>query len=103
MSFIVYPAMISVAVLFAAGIYLMLSSETQRIVFGFLLFSNAINLAILSASGLPVDAGPPLLPSRLPMTDPLPQAFILTAIVIGLGTAAFLLAMVIRLQRGDSK
>ena len=85
-----------VAVLFATSIYLMLSRNTQRIAIGFIILSNGVNLLVLSSAGLPDGAVPPLVAEGaegLAYADPLPQAFILTAIVIGLGTAAFLLAM----------
>jgi multicomponent Na+:H+ antiporter subunit C len=89
---------IVVTVLFTASIYLMLSRNTQRVVIGFIILSNAVNLLVLAASGVPDNAVPPLVDSAMvgPYMDPLPQAFILTAIVIGLGTAAFLLAMAAR-------
>ena len=87
-------------VLFAAAVYLLLSWDLQRIAFGFILLSNAVNLLVLAAGGLTPGAAPPLLrgDGRV-MADPLPQAFILTAIVIGLGMTAFLLALAIRIQR----
>jgi multicomponent Na+:H+ antiporter subunit C len=95
-----------VAVLFACGLYLMLSRSTQWVAIGFILLSNAVNLFVLAASGLPADPLPPLLlgapeggvPEET-FADPLPQAFILTAIVIGLGTASFLLALAARTHR----
>ncbi|MDI3290635.1 NADH-quinone oxidoreductase subunit K [Polyangium sp. 15x6] len=85
-------------VLFACGLYLLLSRNLQRMAIGFLLLSNGINLFVLTSAGLPARAAPPLLvegegASRGPFADPLAQAFILTAIVIGLGMAAFLLAL----------
>ncbi len=90
-----------VGVLFASAIYLMLSRNTQRIAIGFILLSNAVNLMVLTSSGLPERAVPPLLgPEQSGIyADPLPQAFILTAIVIGLGTASFLLALAARAYR----
>jgi multicomponent Na+:H+ antiporter subunit C len=90
-----------VGVLFAASIYLMLSRNTQRVVIGFIILSNAVNLMVLAASGAPEGAVAPLVDSAMigPFMDPLPQAFILTAIVIGLGTAAFLLAMAARAHK----
>lgn len=90
-----------VAVLFTSSIYLMLSRNTQRVVIGFIILSNAVNLLVIAASGAPADAVPPLVDSELSgiYMDPLPQAFLLTAIVIGLGTAAFLLAMAARAHR----
>ncbi|CAN5737953.1 MAG: NADH-quinone oxidoreductase subunit K [Gemmatimonadetes bacterium] len=90
-------AALLVCVLFASGVYLMLSGNVQRIAIGFILLSNGVNLLVLAASGLPQGAVPPLLEKdTLPgdaFADPLAQAFILTAIVIGLGTASFLLAL----------
>ena len=87
--------------LLAAGLYLLLSRDVQRVAIGFLLLSNAANVLVLTASGLPARADAPLLSGTRdgPFADPLPQAFILTAIVIGLGMAAFLLAMATRLYR----
>ena len=89
------------AVLFASAVYLLLSRNTQLMAIGFILLSNGVNLMVLTASGLPARALPPLLggePNGV-YADPLPQAFILTAIVIGLGTVSFLLAMAARAHR----
>jgi multicomponent Na+:H+ antiporter subunit C len=95
-----------IAILFGCGIYLMLSRNLQRVVIGFILLSNGVNLMVLTASGLPEDAVAPLLLGEgydvqpaATMADPLPQAFILTAIVIGLAITAFLLAMAARTFR----
>lgn len=91
-----------VAVLFASGVYLMLSRSTQWVAIGFILLSNAVNLFVLTAAGLPDRPVPPLLRGAdegATFADPLPQAFILTAIVIGLGTASFLLALAARSYR----
>jgi multicomponent Na+:H+ antiporter subunit C len=89
-----------VGVLFAAAIYLLLSRNVQRVVIGLILMGNGVNLLVLTASGLPEGAIPPLLDGTVGAhNDPLPQAFILTAIVIGLGTAAFALAMAARTHR----
>ena len=87
-----------VAVLFAAGLYLMLSRNTQRVVIGFIIMSNGVNMMVLASSGAPEAAAAPLVDDAItgPYMDPLPQAFILTAIVIGLGVSAFLLAMAAR-------
>ena len=97
-----YAALL-VAMLFGTGIYLMLSGNVQRIAIGFILLSNGVNLLVLAASGLPEGAVPPLLekdaPPGAPIADPLAQAFILTAIVIGLGTASFLLALAASMHR----
>jgi multicomponent Na+:H+ antiporter subunit C len=82
--------------LYAAGVYLLLDRSLTRVLVGFLLLGNATNLLLLSS------AGPGGLPPILgvaeadQMSDPLPQALILTAIVITFGVAAFVLAMIHR-------
>lgn len=84
------------AVLVGTGIYLMLERSLSRIVLGFVLLANGVNVAILIAGGR---AGQPPLVGQAEsseMSDPLAQALILTAIVIGLGTTAFLLALAYR-------
>ncbi|TNC47551.1 Na(+)/H(+) antiporter subunit C [Mumia zhuanghuii] len=87
---------IAIGVTFACGVTLLLERSLTRIVVGTLLLGNAVNLIFIVASGAPgrapiVDESDPS-----PMSDPLPQAMVLTAIVITLGVAAFLLAMAYR-------
>lgn len=85
-----------VAALFAAGVYLLLERSLIRIVIGILLVSNGVNAMFLVASG---GAGrAPIAGTVDPenMSDPLPQALVLTAIVITLGVTAFLMAMAYR-------
>ncbi len=87
---------ITMAGLFGAGIYVMLERSLTRVLIGFLLVGNAVNILILLMSG---GQGPaPLLGDdpNAQTTDPLPQELILTAIVITLGIAAFLLALIYR-------
>src|SRR5512132_55641 len=55
-------AAIAAAALLAAGLYLMLSRNVQLLVIGFLLLSNGVNLLVITASGLPAGAAPPLIP-----------------------------------------
>jgi multicomponent Na+:H+ antiporter subunit C len=88
--------MMVVAVLYSCGIYLLLERSLTRLLLGVLLISNATNMLILAAGG--AAGGAPLVgrtPNEL-MSDPLPQAMILTAIVITLGVAAFVLALIHR-------
>ncbi|WP_437553251.1 NADH-quinone oxidoreductase subunit K [Sorangium sp. So ce367] len=99
-------AAIAAGALLAAGLYLMLSRDVQLVAIGFFLLSNGVNLFVLTASGMPAGAAPPLIPEEdpaaalaRPTADPLAQAFILTAIVIGFGMAAFLLAMAVDIHR----
>lgn len=77
-----------------AGVYLMLARSTQRVAIGFLLLTNGVNLAVLASAGFVPGSRPPLVgEGPAPMADPLPQAFVLTAIVIGFGATALLLAL----------
>ncbi len=90
-------------VLTSAALWLMLSGNLLRFLFGLLLLSNAVNLAIFAAGRLTTGAPPLLQPGgTLPaheMANSLPQALLLTAIVIGFGLFAFALALTIRAYR----
>jgi multicomponent Na+:H+ antiporter subunit C len=87
-------------VLFSAGIYLMLRRSLMKLLLGLAVISNAVNLLIFTAAGLTrgrpafVEAGGSA--PAPPFADPLPQAFILTAIVISFGVLAFAVALVMR-------
>jgi len=86
-----------VGIFFASGIYLMLSRRTVRILLGIVILSNGVNLLIFTAGRLTV-AVPPVIPQHLPrpeniVANPLPQALILTAIVISFSLFAFLLVL----------
>lgn len=83
------------AVLIGAGVFLLLSRALIRLIVGLSLISYGVNLSILIASGSR-GGNPPLLDGPGPYTDPLPQALILTAIVIGFGTTALLLVLALR-------
>lgn len=85
------------AVLFAVGVYLLLERSMTRVLLGFLLVGNATNLLILIASG-PAGAAP-FFGAEGTMADPLPQAFVLTSIVITFGISAFLMALIYRSWR----
>ena len=84
---------VAVGVQFGAGVYLLLERSLTRVIVGLYLIGNAINLMFLLAGG--AAGGPPLIGSgpEEEMADPLPQAMVLTAIVINLGLTAFVLAM----------
>lgn len=91
-------------VLVACSVYLVLSRNLQLVALGFLLLSNGVNVLVLASAGLPPRASPPILDeARGPIADPLPQAFLLTAIVIGLGMGSFLLAFVARTARATRR
>jgi multicomponent Na+:H+ antiporter subunit C len=84
----------------AAGVYLLLQRSLLRMLFGVILLSNAVNL-ILFVAGRTMRAAPPIVPDGLTapaeaVANPLPQALILTAIVIGFGLVAFTLVLLYR-------
>lgn len=86
--------------LFAAAVYLMLRRSLVKLVLGLILLSNAANLLIFTAAGMTRGA-PPLVPEGLLQpdkipADPLPQALILTAIVISFGVLAFAVVLIHR-------
>ena len=87
---------IIMGVLFAAGVYAMLERSLTRVLIGFLLLGNAANLFLLIVMGRPGVA--PFYGAADPseMSDPLPQALTLTAIVITFAVSAFLLALIYR-------
>ncbi len=82
----------TVAVLAAGGTYLLLQRSMVRVVFGLSLLSHAANFVLLSA-GVPGWRGEPLTDrtAAADMADPLPQAFVLTAIVITLAVTVIML------------
>lgn len=89
--------------LYAAGLYMMLRRSLVKLIIGLILFSHAGNLLIFTAAGL-TRGLPPLIPpsaSRLmPDTaDPLPQALVLTAIVISFGVLAFAISLFRRVHQ----
>ncbi|MFK7789972.1 MAG: sodium:proton antiporter [Phycisphaeraceae bacterium] len=120
---------ICVGVTFAVSIYLMLGRELKGVAMGVFLLSHAANLSILAMSGSPIMTSaqqaeeqeaqkhltsvdspimkdPPILADRYAnsdplaqMVDPLPQALILTAIVISFGVMAFLLTLIVVTNR----
>jgi multicomponent Na+:H+ antiporter subunit C len=89
-------------VLYAAGIYLMLRRRLAQLIIGIGLLSNGTNLLIFTAGGL-TRGRPPVVPDGAqslvePYADPVPQALVLTAIVIGFGLLAFSLVLAHRVH-----
>jgi multisubunit Na+/H+ antiporter MnhC subunit len=86
-------------VLYAGGIYLLLDRSLTRVLLGFLMVGNATNLLIFLMGGR-FGAAPLYGEAESgEMSDPLPQAFILTSIVITFGVSAFILALIYRSWR----
>ncbi len=91
---------LAIAVLFACGIHLLLSRNLLRSVLGIALLSAATNLTIFFAGGLGATQPPVIALGedslREGAANPLPQALVLTAIVIGFALLAFACALVVR-------
>jgi multicomponent Na+:H+ antiporter subunit C len=89
-------------VLYATGIFLMLRRRLAQLIIGLGMLTNATNVLIFTAGGL-TRASPPVVPEGAteltpPFADPVPQALILTAIVIGFGVLAFSLVLADRVH-----
>jgi multicomponent Na+:H+ antiporter subunit C len=89
--------LVIMGVLVAAGIYLLTERSLTRVLLGIILLGNGVNLLILATGGVPGLA--PIFdedtdPSEY--SDPLPQALILTSIVITFAMTAFMLGMIYR-------
>lgn len=92
-----------IGLLFACGIYSLLRRSLMRIAIGIVLLGQGANLLVFNAAGL-LAGHPPLIEASAktltePAADPLPQALVLTAIVIGFGFISFLLALLARAYR----
>lgn len=91
---------LTVGVLYAAGLYMMMRRSIVKLIIGLALLSHGANLLIFIMGGL-TRGGPPIAPAGAdqpiaPFADPLPQALILTAIVIGFGVQAFAVVLMRR-------
>ncbi|MBE2998369.1 cation:proton antiporter subunit C [Nocardiopsis sp. HNM0947] len=85
---------VTIAIMVAGGVYLMLQRGMVRIVLGLLLVGHAANLLLMSAGGI-FRRDQPLLGINPPdwAADPLPQAFVLTAIVIAFSIVIYMLTL----------
>lgn len=91
---------IAIGILFGCGCYLIMRRNIVRVLLGIMLFGQAANLLIFTGAGLTRNH-PPIIPDGAltlegAYADPLPQALVLTAIVIGFAVLAFAIALVLR-------
>jgi multicomponent K+:H+ antiporter subunit C len=96
----------SIGILTAGGVYLILRLRTFPVILGLALLSYAVNVFLFASGGLAVDQSPILskyIGTRY--TDPLPQALVLTAIVISFGMTAVLvmIGLAAHLESGDDR
>ena len=90
---------LAIGIVFGSGIWLLLRPRSFQVLTGLMLMSYAVNLFIFIMGHLWVDRAPLTPPGRVPdpalLADPLPQALVLTAIVIGFATTALYLVVMI--------
>ncbi len=87
---------IVIGILFMAAVYLILSRSILKIILGTGLLSHGAHLLLLTMGGLGGTSPPVLAEGVTDYADPLPQALILTAIVISFGVTAFILVLAYR-------
>lgn len=95
---------LTVGWLFAAGTYLILSPHLVRMIIGFGMLSNAVNLAMIACGGFSLASGAPFVadPDAIGgLMDPLPPDIVLTAIVISFAVGALLLIVAYVVFRDD--
>jgi len=80
-------------VLFGCGTYMLLSRQMLKVIFGAALFSHAAHLMLLALGGLKKGAPPLVGEEASAYADPIPQALILTSIVISFALTAFVLVL----------
>ena len=85
----------AIGILVASGVWLLLRPRTFQVIVGLALLSYGVNLFIFSMGRL-WSGAPPILTGDGAVADPLPQALVLTAIVIGFATTGFVIEMALR-------
>ncbi|WP_043888203.1 Na+/H+ antiporter subunit C [Methylophaga thiooxydans] len=85
-----------IGVMTASGVYLVLRARTFPLVLGLTLLSYAVNVFLFAMGRLQVGQAAIIRPEATAYTDPLPQALVLTAIVIAFGMTAFLIVLALK-------
>ena len=80
----------------AAGVYLLLRARTFPVILGLLLLSYAVNLFLFVMGRITLGHPPLIAPDAAQYADPLPQALVLTAIVIGFGMTGLVVVLALR-------
>ncbi|HEY7854704.1 MAG TPA: cation:proton antiporter subunit C [Aquiluna sp.] len=91
---------LSIGLLAAAGVFLVLQRGMIRIILGFVLLTHAVNLLIIAAGGIGRRDAPFIGTDTSMAADPLPQAFVLTAIVIAFAITVVLATLAV-VGKGD--
>ena len=87
---------IAIGLLSSCGVYLMLRARTFPVILGLTLLSYAVNLFLFASGRLVINAPPIISTEASHYTDPIPQALVLTAIVIGFGMTAYIVTLALR-------
>lgn len=90
---------LAIGVLFTVGVYLVLSRSLLRILLGTTLLTHGVHLLLLTMADLKTGSAPLLGEEADAYVDPLPQALILTSIVISFGVSAFFIVLAYRAYR----
>lgn len=85
-----------IGILTAAGVYLLLRRRTLPVIVGLTFLSYGVNLFLFAMGRLTLDRPPILVEGAAGYTDPLPQALVLTAIVISFGMTALVVVLALR-------
>ncbi|MBF7689928.1 MULTISPECIES: Na+/H+ antiporter subunit C [Acinetobacter] len=85
----------AIGLLAATGVYLLLRARTFPVVLGLAMIGYAVNLFLFATGRIKINS-PAILTEATSITDPLPQALVLTAIVIGFATTAFIIQLALR-------
>ncbi len=85
-----------IGVLVACGVYLILRARTFPVVLGLTLIGYGVNVFLFATGGLVINSAPLALPGIAVHPDPLPQALVLTAIVIGFGMTAYTIVLALK-------
>lgn len=95
---------LTIGVLVAGAVYLLLQRDRLRVIIGFILLSHAVNLMLFSAGGIDRRDEPlGTAPDPATTADPLPQAFVLTAIVIAFAITIYLLVLAVTGKDNDDE
>ena len=95
----------AIGLMTAVGVYLVLRRTTFPVVIGLSFLSYAVNLYLLTMGRLAIDQPPIITPGVTAYADPLPQALVLTAIVISFGMTALIVVIALRafLETGSDR
>jgi multicomponent K+:H+ antiporter subunit C len=87
---------LTIGLLTATGIYLLLRNRTFPVILGLVLTTYAVNLFLFASGGLAIDQPPVIQSKASGYSDPVPQALVLTAIVISFGMTALIVVLAMR-------